>query len=66
MARPFTGRKRGGQPGNRNAVKSGLHTAPVRARHLLARTQIAALNTAVARLKLAQRQPELITRECVD
>ena len=23
--------KRGGQPGNRNALKTGLHTAPVRA-----------------------------------
>lgn len=53
MARPFTGRRRGGQPGNRNAVKSGLHTAPMRALHQRVRTQIAALHATIARAELA-------------
>jgi len=36
-------RKRGGQPGNQNAVKHGRHSAPVRAARLAAWEEPAAI-----------------------
>ena len=47
MAKP-TGRKRGGQPGNRNALKTGLHTRQMRDMRRTARLRIAALKAAAA------------------
>ena len=57
MAKP-TGRKRGGQPGNRNALKTGLHTRQMRDMRRTARLRIAALKaaTAWARMVLALNQ----------
>ena len=49
-----TGRKRGGQPGNRNALRTGLHTREMRAMQRLVRLHVAALDAAVARLTLAK------------
>ncbi len=47
-------RKRGAQPGNRNALKSGLHTQEMRALRRQARLRIHALKAAIAQANLAQ------------
>ncbi|MBN9577352.1 MAG: hypothetical protein J0H26_03205 [Alphaproteobacteria bacterium] len=48
-------RKRGAQPGNRNAIKSGLHTAEMRALRKRARRNVLAIRAAIAHANLALR-----------
>jgi hypothetical protein len=52
----MTARKHGAQPGNRNAVKTGLHTARMRALRKEARLRVLKLNAAVIEARLAKRR----------
>ena len=53
----MTARKRGGQPGNRNAFKTGLHTAEMRALRKQARLRVQKLKAAMEAAKFKTLPP---------
>jgi hypothetical protein len=64
MPRKRSGKPRGGQPGNRNALKTGIHTAAMRKlradawRRILAVAETAALAEALATYRCAGQRVE--------
>jgi hypothetical protein len=53
----MTARRRGAQPGNRNAFKTGLHTAEMRALRKQARLRVSKLKSAMQAARLEASPP---------